>query len=257
MNAYPEVVAKVLNDYLERLKLQLRNVPAQEQNEFIREIQSHIYEAYHREAAAEDAAGDELTRILRVLRNIGEPSEVVSDRLPEAMARRGSAWRGPLSVLGSVPIAVFGIPLGFGGVAMVIGGLAAITGIVVAYYALGAAALLTSVTFLAAGMTRLYQPELWDGLLSAGIIQMDPEVADFVNRLSPSAQGNLLILFAIVFAAASVTLLWSGRYLLRGHRFIVGLVFDGIRRLAKRIRTRLNGFSQSEPVTDTRPFAPT
>ena len=34
MNNYPEVVAKIVSDYLERVKSQLRLVPAHEQGEF-------------------------------------------------------------------------------------------------------------------------------------------------------------------------------------------------------------------------------
>jgi len=46
MSAYPEVVAKIASDYLERVKSQLRLVPAHEQVEFLREIESHLYESY-------------------------------------------------------------------------------------------------------------------------------------------------------------------------------------------------------------------
>lgn len=50
MNNYPEIVAKIANDYLERVKSQLRLVPAREQDDFLREIQSHLYEAYQQSA---------------------------------------------------------------------------------------------------------------------------------------------------------------------------------------------------------------
>src|ERR1035441_5302646 len=44
MNNYPEVVAKIAHDYLERVKSQLQLVPVRERIEFLREIESHIYE---------------------------------------------------------------------------------------------------------------------------------------------------------------------------------------------------------------------
>ncbi len=46
MNSYPEVVATIVNDYLDRVKSQLRLAPVREQSEFLAEIESHLYEAY-------------------------------------------------------------------------------------------------------------------------------------------------------------------------------------------------------------------
>jgi uncharacterized membrane protein len=105
MNDYPEVVAKIANDYLERVKSQLRLVPTREQDEFLREIQSHLYEAYRQTEGEDDVA-----RILAVLRNLGEPAEVVSDRLSSAMVRSGSKRNLPLYVLAGIVIALFGLP---------------------------------------------------------------------------------------------------------------------------------------------------
>src|ERR1035441_2891775 len=92
MNNYPEVVAKIVSDYLERVKSQLRLVPAHEQGEFLREIESHLYEAYQQTPGEDDVA-----RILAVLRKFGEPAEVVSDRLPGAMVRSGTRQIGRAS----------------------------------------------------------------------------------------------------------------------------------------------------------------
>lgn len=110
MNSYPEVVEKIADDYLERVKSQLPLVPIREQSEFLAEIESHLYEAYQ-----ERPEEDEVARILAVLRNLGEPAEVVSERLPRTMARSGKTRSLPLYVVGGILIALFGIPLGFGG----------------------------------------------------------------------------------------------------------------------------------------------
>ena len=119
MNSYPEAVAKIANDYLERVKSQLRLVPLREQNEFLAEIESHVYEAYQ-----QTPGDDDIARILAVLRNLGEPAEVVYDRLPRTMARSGAKRNVPLYVIGGIFIALFGIPLGFGGLGVMIGILA-------------------------------------------------------------------------------------------------------------------------------------
>lgn len=56
-NGHPEPVAAIATDYLERVKAQLGPVPAREQEEFLREIQSHVYEAYEQTSDENDVAG--------------------------------------------------------------------------------------------------------------------------------------------------------------------------------------------------------
>ncbi len=153
MNNYPEVVAKIVNDYLERVKSQLRLVPAHEQGEFLREIESHLYEAYQQTPGEDDVA-----RILAVLRNFGEPAEVVSDRLPGAMVRSGTKRNLPLYVVGGIFIALFGLPLGSAGVGVLVGLLAALAGILVAYYAVAGSFLLVGAVTMLLGLTRLILP---------------------------------------------------------------------------------------------------
>jgi len=239
MTTYPEVVTKIIDDYMDRLKSQLQLVPVEDRNEFLREIQSHIYEAFQQQ----DAGNDEVTRILTVLRKLGEPAEVVADRLPEAIAGSASAWILPLRIVGALLIALFGIPLGLGGMAVLLGILAALAGVLISYYVLASVALLASVVLLTLGMSRLYQPELWDRLLAAGVIQMDVAVAQVVDRLSPYAQGNLLIFFAIVCAAAAVGMFWSGRYLVRGVSFVMVRVFGWIRQFGQHVWRRVQPYS--------------
>src|SRR5580658_8678902 len=154
MNDYPDAVAKIANDYLERVKSQLRQVPAREQDEFLLEIQSHLYEAYSQTAGSDDVA-----RILTVLRNLGEPADVVADRLPKAMVRSGTRWNLPLYVLAGITIALFGLPLGFGGVGVLLGLLAALAGILVAYYAFAGSFLLVGACFASLGLMRVVLPD--------------------------------------------------------------------------------------------------
>ena len=239
MNAYSEAVTKIVDDYLERLKSQLRQVPAKDQNEFLREIASHIFEAYQHE----DSGTDDVSRILRVLRNLGEPAEVVSDRLPGERSGSAKTWNVPLRLLGLILLAVFGIPLVFGAAGVLIGVLVGMAAVLVSYYAAAGVTALLSATFFMLGMSRFYQPELWDRLLAMGIIHMDVNMADFLDRLSPSAQGNLFILCAIILASVALAMLWCGRYLVRALRFLVGLAFDRIRLLINRVGRRVKPVS--------------
>ena len=241
MNDYPEVV-KIAIDYMDRLKSQLSLVPFREREDFLREIQSHIYEAYQ-QAAGED----EVAKILTVLRNLGESAEVVADRLPGSMVRSGSKRNLPFYVLGGILIAMFGIPLGFGGVGVLAGLLLAVSGIVVAFYAVAGSVILVGALCMSLGLVQTFLPQLWEKMIAAGILQMSGPAADFLDQLPTGEQGLILRLIASVIVAAGLGMLWLGRYLLRGLRFLYSLIFDGMRRAAQSIRRKLrreNGEAQ-------------
>jgi hypothetical protein len=238
MHDYPEAVAKIADDYLERVQAQLRLVPKREQDEFLREIRSHIHEAYQHEVYLQTPGADDVARILAVLRNLGEPAEVVSDRLPGTMVRSGTKRNLPLYILAGITIALFGIPLGFGGVGVLAGLLIALIGVVFAYYMLAGSFLLVGACFLSLGLIRVILPELWDKLVMLGFIQFNGP-AELVNHLSPTGQAFLLIVVASVFAACGLGLLRLGRYLLRGLRFLLSLIFDRTRTFAQSVRRRL------------------
>jgi len=246
MNSYPPVVAAIVNDYLARLHRQLQLIPAPEQTEFLREIESHIYEAYSRTPGPDDAQ-----RILTVLRNLGEPAEVVADRLPGTMMRSGAARNLPLYIVGGILIAIFGIPLGFGGLGVLIGIFAAITGIVIAYYAFTGAILLVGSVFMLLGAIRIAVPEFWDKLMAGGLIHLDGE---FLDHLSASDQGLLFILVAAVFLASGIGLLRLGKRLLKGVRFLFSLILDWARRTAQVLRRKLAKDDAAGIVTGALPM---
>ena len=56
MNNYPEAVSQIADDYLARVKSGLSLIPTREQDEFLRELQSHIYEAWQEAPGANDVA---------------------------------------------------------------------------------------------------------------------------------------------------------------------------------------------------------
>ena len=232
MNQFPPVVAMIANDYLKRVKSQLRLVPAPERDEFLREIRSHLYEAY-----TQTPGDDDVARILAVLEKLGEPAEVVSDRLPGAMVRSGTKRNLPLYIVGGLLIALFGIPLGFGGIGVLVGLLAALAGVLAAYYAVAGSVLLVGAVFMSMGVVRILLPGLWDKLVLLGFIQING--LPLFDYLSPSEQGLVLILFASVFVASGLGLLRLGKHLLRGLHFLFRLALDWVRRFARSIRRQL------------------
>jgi uncharacterized membrane protein len=241
MNDYPESVAAIAADYFQRIKAQLGPVPVREQDEFLREIQSHVYEAY------QQTPGDsEVARILAVLRNFGEPAEVVADRLPDTMLRSGSRRNLPLYIIGGLFIALFGIPLGAGGVGVLIGLLAALAGVLVAYFAVTGSVLLVGALFMLLGLVRFLIPRLWDGLVTAGLIQMNGPPAEFLERFSPADQAIIMIVFGAILGVAGLGLLWVGKHLFRGLRFLFTLFVDWTRRGARSARRKLK-FDERRP----------
>ena len=251
MNSYPEVVEKIAHDYLERVRSQLGLVPAREQEDFLREIQSHLYEAYQLTPGEDD-----VSRILAVLRNLGEPAEVVSDRLPGAMVRSGAKRNQFLYVAGGILIALFGIPLGFSGVAVLMGLLAALASIVAAYYAVAGSVLLGGAMFMLMGMTQIVLPQLWDKLMALGFIRLNGPPAEFLDQFSPADQGLIMVVFAGLLAVSGLGMLRLGKRLLRGLRFLSGLVFDWMRQCAQSVRRRLRqGTNSKQPWRTLDPAA--
>ena len=231
MNNYPEVVAKIVDDYLKRLSAVLGGLPVREREEFVREIESHLYEAFQQEPG-----NDDVGRILTVIRSLGDPAEVVSERLPESMVRSGARRSLPLVVAGGLLIALFGVPLGVGGAAVLLGVLVALVGFVAVYYALAGVVLLGALAFLSLGILRMSRPDVWDGLVTAGFVQMDGQAAAFLNQLSPSAQGVVILVLAAVFAAWGAGMLWVGKYLVSGLRFLVTLLLGWLGRVRPAVR---------------------
>lgn len=242
MTNYPEAVATIARDYLDRLRLHLRAVPLRDQTEFLAEIESHIYEAYQQRAEA-----DEVARILAVLRNLGEPAEVVADRLPAAMARSGRKRNVPLYVVGAIVIALFGIPLGFGGLGVLAGALAAVAGILLAFYAFAAGITLAGGLVTLVGLTRIVFPQFFDKLVIVGAIQFDPSTADFLDHFSRSEQGFMITLCGSLILAVGLGMFWAGRYMVRGLRFLFALCFDRLRPLAKSLRGKLRPLTGAAP----------
>lgn len=245
MNNYPDAVAKIVNDYLERVKSQLRMVPVREQNEFLREIGSHVYEAYQ-----ETPAEDDVARILIVLRKLGEPAEVVSDRLPGTMVRSGTKRSLPLYVAGGILVALFGLPLGFGGLGVLLGLLGALAGVAVAFCATAGSVLLVGALVTLLGMTRFLLPQMFDRLVDLGFIQLGGPVGEFLDHFSPSDQGLLMMLVGCILLACGVGLLWLGKYLIRGVRFLFSLLFDRIRRIAQIARRKMRQENRQAPAVE-------
>lgn len=244
MQNCPEAVSQIAGDYLERLKSLLLHRPHAERQEFLREIESHIYEAYQREPVADDVA-----RILAVLRKLGEPGDLIAERLP-AHRSRVSLPR----IAAGIAFALVGLPViaGIsGGVVGVVGGLA---GAIAAWYAAAAALLIAGTVLLSLGLLHLYYPGIWERLIAAGIIRIDDSAADVLDQLGPGVEAFLLLLAAVLVLALAVGMFWLGRHLLRGLRVLVTSLRRGIPNTARGIRAWLTRPDAARYEGDPEPY---
>ncbi len=234
MRPLPPTVSTLVQDYLERLRLQLNSLAPAEQADFLREIESHIYEAYW-----ETQGSDDVAVTLSVLRKLGEPAEVVSARLPEALLRQGTRWHAPSYTFAGIFLALFGIPLGLGGAAVLLGIMGSLAAVLLSYYVVLALSALCGSLLLAFAFTRVYWPEMWDRLLEANVIQMNGPARQAVELLGPSLEGVLYGAAGVLLLAASYGLWRLGGRMLRGVSFLSHLLFDWMRRHGRRLREKI------------------
>jgi uncharacterized membrane protein len=230
-NAYPNAVNSIVNDYLQRLDSHLSGLAALERRDFVREIESHIFESY-----ATEAATDDVDRVLRVLRRLGEPAAVVEDRLSDSLVRSGSRHRTILRIAAGVLIALFGVPLGIGGVAALFGFLVALGGILVSYFAFASALVISGILMIALGASRIYLPGLWDRMVETGILQIDSDLERVLALGDAGTQGYIILLAGCALVAAAFGLFYFGRKLFRGISNLALLLLDRARKAAQSIR---------------------
>jgi len=221
---YPPTVSQIVDDYLTRLKSQLRGMPEPDRDELAREIASHIYESYSNEPGS-----DEVARILAVLRRIGEPSEAIAAKASPAIVAMGRKHKLPFYILAGVLIAFFGMPLGLGGLGVLIGILAAIAGLLVAYFASAVALVIGGLGGVICSVIYLTDPGFFE--------RLGGHFMDFGGEhlfVSPVAEGIVGIIVSLILCACGLGLLWLGRYMLRGLRFLLNWCLEKIRSLGGR-----------------------
>jgi hypothetical protein len=199
----------------------------------LREIKCHIDEAF-----AGETGGDEMERLLRVLRRLGEPADVISERMPPAMVKMGKNKGLPFYILSGVLIALFGLPLGAGLFGVLIGVLAAILGALIAYFA-------TALSLLVSGVL---------GMIVSVIVMADPNIIDRINQafgghhdlhlvalgsplnLPPQTEALIAFIICVILTGLGVLMIWGGRYLLRGLGYLFRISWTKIREIFSRRR---------------------
>jgi uncharacterized membrane protein len=227
-NHFPPAAEKIVADYLEKLRTQLKGMDGKDQQEILAEIRSHIYESF-----CNDGEGDEIDRSLRVLKKLGDPAEVVSSRMGTSITRLGKQKKSLIYILGGFLIVFFAAPLGMGGLGLVAGLLAALAGLLIAYFATAVIFVVSGFLCALVGLITIVSPDLfmeinrWAG---EAVFQFGP----FQNH--PQVAGVLTLIIAMMLAALGLLMLWSGKHIWRGLRFVFSLAMDKMRSLFARGR---------------------
>jgi uncharacterized membrane protein len=217
-NGFSGPVAQIVDNYLERLKKNLKGIAAKDQDELVREINSHIYESYR-----DDPTPDEVTRILKVLDKLGEPAAVISARMPEAMVTLGKKKKLPFLILAGLLIAFFGVPLGLSGLGAAVGLIIVLLGFVVAFYVVAFSLILAGWLSAVVLAIRAFKPAFLDPYMD-----IYPLVAD------PTLNIVIYILGALLMAAVGFGMLWLGSRLMRGMRFVFRLLIGKVKTWRKK-----------------------
>jgi uncharacterized membrane protein len=234
-NELPQNASRIANDYLDRLSIRLMGMPLNDRREILDEIKSHIYDAYMNETA-----GDEIDRILIVLKRLGDPADVISSRMPQAVGRLGIGKKAPMYILAGSLIALFGVPLGLGAVALLTGLMTALFALLVAFYGAGISLVvggfLSSIICLIAATS----PGILDRFNSAvgmEVLKIGP--LPFVN--DPQLAAIIALIISLLLGVLGLLLLWSGKFVWRGFRFVGMLII-------KNVRDAFNRLLQSKPI---------
>lgn len=220
-NHFPLTAEKIVADYLEKLKMHLKGMNENDQNEILAEIRSHIYESFNAESG-----GDDIDRILRALKRLGEPAEVASSRVGESVSRLGRQKKSLIYVLSGFLIIFFAAPLGMGGLGVIAGLLAALLGLLIAYFATAVSFVVSGFICALVGLITIISPDIfleinhWAG---EAIFQFGP----FQNH--PQIAGVIILIIAMMLAALGLLMLWSGKHIWRGLRYTLNLMLAKIR----------------------------
>jgi uncharacterized membrane protein len=229
-NHFPPAAEKIVADYLEKMKMHLKGMNENDQKEILAEIRSHIYESYITESE-----GDDIDRTLRTLKRLGEPAEIAANRMGESVSRLGQQKKSLLYIISGFLIVFFAAPLGMGSLGVIAGLLFALLGLLIAYFATAVSFVVSGFICALVGLITIISPGIfleinrWAG---EAIFQFGP----FQNH--PQIAGVIILIIGMMLAALGLLMLWSGKHIWRGLRYVLNLMLDKIRKIFSRGRKK-------------------
>jgi hypothetical protein len=146
--------------------------------------------------------------------------------------RLGAGKKAPLYIVAGVLIALFGVPLGLGALSLLIGLLVTFFGLLIAFYSAGIslvvggflAAVISSITILAPNLISRINEAVGTEVVRIGLFPNDPELSSYVA-----------LILSLVLMGIGLLMLWSGKYLWRGWRFVTMLIVSKMRSIFSRL----------------------
>lgn len=207
---FSEHVDKIVNNYLKRLKSYLKGLPEQDKEELVKEIHSHIYESF-----VNDPTENEIDRILNVLNKLGEPSNVISSRVSTAMVSMGKKQKLPFYILAGILIALFGLPLRITGISVLICIIVTVCILILAYYMTAIVLVISGAVGAIASIIRIIDPYFLTEYIQIYDIIPDPRVGSILGLIT-----------SILIVGLGFGMIWLGKYMMRGIKFLFKLTLD-------------------------------
>lgn len=219
-NEFSPKVEKIVQDYLNQIGSCLKDLPKQEKEELIRELYSHIYEAYD-----SDPTEDEIERISNVFEKMGEPTEVFSTKIPSALKKISKQRKFPLFYLSALLIAILAFPLGLSGTVLLLCIAIFVPILVFVYYLLASVFLVTGPLFAIASVIQIVDPNYLS------------EYIKMFDMISNRRVGGIVgLISSILLIAIGLGLFRLGRRIFRGIRFLIKLFTQRIQERRDRRR---------------------
>jgi uncharacterized membrane protein len=202
-------VEKIVNDYLDRIRLYLKGFPVQVQEELIKEIYSHIYESFK-----DDPKKDEIDRILNVLKRLGEPKDVISAKMPKTIVSIGKRKKLPFYVLAGKMLELFGAALGKSFILMTL------IFLISPYYLMAGSLLVGGWVGMGANIVRIIDPAFY----------MQYIYQRAAIRVYPSFDPVTALVLSVLTAAVGFVMFWLGKYIFfKGIKSFVNLSIEQIK----------------------------
>lgn len=209
-NNFSESVKKIVDNYLAKLKNHLKGIKETDQDELIKEINSHIYESFKN-----DPTENEIDRILNVLNKLGEPVDVISRRMPKAMVEMGKEKKLPTYILAGVLIALFGLPLGISGIAVLFSIIIVFFSLIFTYFVTSIALVVGGLLGIIVSIARIVDPLFLENFLAVNHIN----IIGF-HFANPVVEGIIGIFVCMIICTIGVLMLYFSKYIIRGVKFI-------------------------------------
>jgi energy-coupling factor transporter transmembrane protein EcfT len=184
--------------------------------------------------AAEKIVADYLEKMKTHLKGMNENdqkeilAEIAASRMGESVSRLGQQKKSLLYIISGFLIIFFAAPLGMGGLAVIAGLLFALLGLLIAYFATAVSFVVSGFICALVGLIAIISPDIfleinhWAG---EAVFQFGP----FQNH--PQIAGVITLIIALLLAALGLLMLWSGKHIWRGLRFVLNLMLEKIRKI--------------------------